>query len=178
MPGYPTVDRGNDFLIARFDGAVLDAKPWGRGHPSRGPPAAPPSGQEPADDAEEDPGPPSASALGYTPAQAAVLRQLRSLEVSDLPPLALNSCWAFSNNLHARPAMLIIEKEGYSGRLAMPAVSQPSDMWRQIRNPLALAHYANHPPQGASPNVMLAAYDYRSERTPGTRQVSCLLPSV
>lgn len=31
IPGYPRVDRGNDYLMARFDGAVLDAQPWGRG---------------------------------------------------------------------------------------------------------------------------------------------------
>ena len=31
IPGYPKVDRDNDYLMARFDGAVLDAKPWGRG---------------------------------------------------------------------------------------------------------------------------------------------------
>ena len=35
MPGYPRVDRNNDTLIARFDGAVIDAKPWGEG--ARGP---------------------------------------------------------------------------------------------------------------------------------------------
>jgi len=31
IPGYPKVDRDNDYLMARFDGAVLDGKPWGRG---------------------------------------------------------------------------------------------------------------------------------------------------
>lgn len=165
MPGYPTVDRGNDFLIARFDGAVLDAKPWGRGDPSGGPPAASPSGREPADDT--DSGLPSASALGYTSAQAAVLRHLCSLEVSIASPSALDSCWA-KHHLHARPATLTNKNKESAGRMAMPAVYHPCDVWRQIRNPLALAHYANHPPQGTSPNVMLAAYDYRSERTPGT----------
>ncbi len=28
IPGYPRVDRENDYLISRFDGMVLDAKPW------------------------------------------------------------------------------------------------------------------------------------------------------
>jgi hypothetical protein len=32
MPGYPRVDRGNDYLMTRFDGAVVDGLPWGRGH--------------------------------------------------------------------------------------------------------------------------------------------------
>ena len=28
MPGYPRVDKGNDTLLARYDGAVVDALPW------------------------------------------------------------------------------------------------------------------------------------------------------
>lgn len=28
MPGYPLIDQSNDYLMARFDKAVLDAKPW------------------------------------------------------------------------------------------------------------------------------------------------------
>ena len=28
MPGYPRVDRGNDTLLARYDGSVVDALPW------------------------------------------------------------------------------------------------------------------------------------------------------
>lgn len=31
IPGYPRIDRENDYLLARMDGAVLDGKPWGRG---------------------------------------------------------------------------------------------------------------------------------------------------
>lgn len=30
----------------------------------------------------------------------------------------------------------------------------------QRRHPLALGHYANHPPPGVQPNVQVAAYDY------------------
>lgn len=38
IPGYPTVSRDNDYLFARQDGAIIDAKPWGRGP---GPPGTP-----------------------------------------------------------------------------------------------------------------------------------------
>ncbi len=31
LPGYPQVDRGGAFLMARYDGAVLDSAAWGRG---------------------------------------------------------------------------------------------------------------------------------------------------
>ncbi len=60
MPGYPKVDRESDFLISRFDGAILDAKPWGRG-------------------ALEEPE--SAESLGYRDRLADALTQLHALEV-------------------------------------------------------------------------------------------------
>ena len=28
MPGYPSVSRGNDTLLGRYDGSVIDAFPW------------------------------------------------------------------------------------------------------------------------------------------------------
>jgi hypothetical protein len=31
LPGYPNVDRGGAFLMARYDGTILDAAAWGRG---------------------------------------------------------------------------------------------------------------------------------------------------
>ncbi len=60
MPGYPKVDRHSDYLIARYDGAVLDAKPWGRG----------------ALEAAH-----TAQSLGYTGQQAAILQELLRKEV-------------------------------------------------------------------------------------------------
>jgi len=31
MANYPRVDAGNPYLLARYDGAVVDGKPWGKG---------------------------------------------------------------------------------------------------------------------------------------------------
>jgi hypothetical protein len=31
IPGYPRIDRDNPYFIARFDGVVIDGKPWGIG---------------------------------------------------------------------------------------------------------------------------------------------------
>jgi hypothetical protein len=31
IPGYPLVARTNSYLYARYDGTVLDGKPWGHG---------------------------------------------------------------------------------------------------------------------------------------------------
>lgn len=38
IPGYPTVSRDNDYLFARQDGAIIDAKPWGMGPGTPGTP--------------------------------------------------------------------------------------------------------------------------------------------
>lgn len=54
------MDRESDFLISRFDGAILDAKPWGRGFPEE---------------------PQTAESLGYAGALSKALAQLHSLEV-------------------------------------------------------------------------------------------------
>lgn len=79
MCNYPTVDRGNDFLVSRFDGALLDAQPWGRGggdDPDRvSSSSAAGTASSEAETAAE------ATPQAATPAQAAALRQLRSLEV-------------------------------------------------------------------------------------------------
>ncbi|KAK9821861.1 hypothetical protein WJX74_006373 [Apatococcus lobatus] len=86
MPGYPRVDKDNDYLQGRFDGSVLDGLSWGYGALTAHDRLA-------------------ASAACNRPQ---VLQQLRSLEK---------------------------------------------------RNPLALAHFANHPPSGTQPNVVVASYD-------------------
>jgi hypothetical protein len=78
MRNYPTVDRGNDFLISRFDGALLDAQPWGRGGDADPEKAQhrPASGAARSDAAAAAEAPETAP-----PAQAAALRLLHSLEV-------------------------------------------------------------------------------------------------
>ena len=65
MPGYPKVDQESDYLIARYDGAVLDAKPWGRG----------------AQEAVQN-----ALTLGYTGQQEAILQHLLRKEASYFQP--------------------------------------------------------------------------------------------
>ena len=48
----------------------------------------------------------------------------------------------------------------------------------QRRHPFSLAHYANHPPAGRRPNIMIAAYDFREEGTLCSRDIStCQFPS-
>lgn len=40
IPNYPRIDQDNDYLIARYDGIVLDAKPWTRAAVAPDAPAA------------------------------------------------------------------------------------------------------------------------------------------
>ena len=35
MPGYPKVDVDNGYLISRYDGLIIDGKPWGKGDDKR-----------------------------------------------------------------------------------------------------------------------------------------------
>ncbi|GMH34381.1 hypothetical protein BSKO_02215 [Bryopsis sp. KO-2023] len=83
MTDYPRVDANNPYLLARFDGAVLDAKPWGPGR------------------------------------------------VSLDAPLVVNPQRLHEEHLNSL--------EG--------------------RNPLALAHYVNHPGKEHEPNIMVASVD-------------------
>jgi len=82
IPGYPQIDRDNSYLLSRYDGVVIDAKPWEEGDP-----------------------------YGET-------------------------CW---------PPVGLRE--------------DPHGIDIDGRNPMALAHFANHPPPGRQPNVMVAAVD-------------------
>jgi hypothetical protein len=45
-------------------------------------------------------------------------------------------------------------------------------MCLQMRHPLALAHYANHPAAGTQPNVMVAAFTYNPRQ--GTLCLICI----
>jgi len=82
IPGYPAIDKGNSYIVGRYDGAVIDAKPWGAGDPAGG---------------------------------------------SPWPPIRVGG--------------------------------EPRSAGVEGRNPFALAHFANHPPAGAEPNVVVASLD-------------------
>jgi hypothetical protein len=101
IPGYPLVARSNPFLLSRFDGIVLDAKPWEKG------------------------------------VEGSNVRS-RNSEANEFQEEEL----VFQN----------AAEEGLLTRL-------------ERRNPLAAAHYANHPPAGIPPNVMVAAVDWRPGST-------------
>ncbi|KAM5566397.1 hypothetical protein ABKV19_014866 [Rosa sericea] len=110
IPGYPRVDAQNSYLITRYDGTVINAKPWGSGGETR-------------------------------------------------------DFWDGLTVPEIRPNMQVDEKG--SDRL-LKLLSKPLDGRRlgesgdiiERRNPLALAHFANHPAKGVEPNVMICPYDF------------------
>lgn len=109
IPGYPLVARSNPFLLSRFDGIVLDAKPWGKG--------------------------------------------------------AQDSSSVSSGERGTRSEFEFVKGGGVLNAVFQNAAEEGLLTRLERRNPLAVAHYANHPPEGTPPNVMVAAVDWRPDTT-------------
>jgi hypothetical protein len=111
MKDYPRVTRENEYLIARSDGSVIDAKPWGRGGEN------------------DDAWPGAPVALSEAEARRADgASWLERLRKPTLP-------------------------RATRARLARECATLDRG------DELALAHYANHPPSGTAPNVVVASVD-------------------
>lgn len=110
IPGYPRVDAQNPYLISRYDGAVINAQPWGLGGDKR--------------------------------------EAWNGIKMADVKPdlkvseKGSDRVW----KLLSKPL------EGTQGNNIGDVLER--------RNPLALAHYANHPAKGMQPNVMICPYDF------------------
>jgi len=107
MPGYPKVDVDNGFLISRYDGLVVDGKPWGKGEDKR----------EWWDGCNSD---------------------VQEPNPERRPPL---SFWQF-----------------VGGGKVVQGPLEGAELER--RSPIALGHFANHPPEGVQPNVMICPYTF------------------
>ena len=108
MPGYPRVDKGNDTLLGRYDGSVIDAFPWHQ--------------------------------LPHAHQHAGSLSWRRLLEV----------CLPLRRHTAAH-------------------VQRADVWWAQLRHPLAMGQYINHPPGGTAPNLLVASTDVQlppGEHTP------------
>lgn len=134
MPGYPKVDRGNPYLLARYDARILDSQPWGRG---RLPPPLP--GSEGGEGGGDTGGGADATHASPQPPRRRNLLQ-RIAVASDGPavPVMESVTWVTPTTGEAAALELL---EG--------------------RHPLALAHYANHPGEDSAPNTMLAPFTWR-----------------
>ncbi|CAM0945122.1 unnamed protein product [Alopecurus aequalis] len=111
IPGYPRIDACNSYLITRYDGAIINAKPWHLGGETR----------EIWD---------GSNSVDYntTPSKS--------------PESNSDRAWRMLNK---------------------PLEKNRSENFGEVlerRNPLAFGHFANHPPAGSTPNVMICPYDF------------------
>ena len=131
MPGYPEVALRNPYLMARYDGSVIDANPWGRGgpvvHPSPSPSHTKGHGRWPGPPIAESPESPETSESS-SPSPSSSPSWLEDAIRPELDAATLAAC---------AEAASAVERD----------------------HPLALAHFANHPPRGIDPNVVVASVD-------------------
>lgn len=133
MAGYPRVDKGSDYLAARYDGIVLDAVAWGSGRREEGE-----EGSK-ARSSSSSTSPASTSSTFSSPSS--------SSSATFAPP---------------RPRPEGAPRPSGPAAAAEALLSPPSFSSKTVvepRHPLALAHLVNHPPNGAKPNVAVASFD-------------------
>ncbi|CAL5020738.1 unnamed protein product [Urochloa decumbens] len=111
IPGYPRIDACNNYLITRYDGTIIDAKPWCLGGETR----------ELWDGSD-------------------------LVDYNAVPPKG-------SENNSDRVWRMLSKPLEKSMRGNFGEVLER-------RNPLAFGHFANHPPKGSTPNVMICPYDF------------------
>ncbi|KAL6899457.1 hypothetical protein ACP4OV_006115 [Aristida adscensionis] len=111
IPGYPRIDACNNYLITRYDGTVINAKPWGLGGETR----------EIWDGSD-------------------------SVDYNATAPNGAESNSDRVWKILSKP----LEK----------SVRENFGEVLERRNPLAFGHFANHPPKGSTPNVMICPYDF------------------
>ena len=149
IPGYPKVSERNPYLVARYDGSVVDAKPWGAGGG--------------AVDVDAD----ACIVSSHTEAEEGRDGKLGSAFGSfgswPGPPLD-------AKETAKETATEGGKKRGGAGgfldaQLApdldpgLRSEARAAALSVQRDNPLALAHFANHPPKGTRPNVVVAGVD-------------------
>ncbi|XP_052144257.1 uncharacterized protein LOC127763560 [Oryza glaberrima] len=111
IPGYPKIDACNNYLITRYDGTIIDAKPWQLGGDSR-----------------------------------------EIWDGSDL--VDYNAVPSKSQESNSDRAWRMLSKPLKKGH------TENFGEVLERRNPLAFGHFANHPPKGSTPNVMICPYDF------------------
>jgi hypothetical protein len=163
IPGFPKVAKSNSYLIARYDGSVVDAKPWGVGgglvdvdSESKETMSMFDRSKTTDEDGEND---------GETTTSDDDARASSSFGSWPGPPLAGDD----ETEDSAKPLLKKTTRAGMGGflddalepeldsGLRSQYVSAALDLQRD--NPLALAHFANHPPRGCRPNVVVAGVD-------------------
>lgn len=146
MPGYPKIAADNPYLVARYDGSVVDASPWGLG-----------AGW-------------SKAGRSKTSKNKTVVNERQRVEgFGRWPgaPIGTDGRTAGGGATHASADGRLVEGGGWLRAAAGETPLDPTQLEHaraaadavDRRHPLALAHLANHPPRGMSPNVAVASVD-------------------
>ncbi|XP_024525451.1 uncharacterized protein LOC9658478 [Selaginella moellendorffii] len=137
IPGYPKLD--NPYLVSRYEGYVIDGKSWGKGGTSRefwDGYDEPEEKEEDLEDRKEEQG------------EEAMVDKASEGEAA--------SQGGKEKKIGDRFKALIEVKDEDD----TPPPSRLKIEVIERRNPLALAHFVNHPPKGQLPNVMICPYDF------------------
>lgn len=149
LPNYPKVDRDNEYLMSRYDGVILDAK---ERHDDLQ--AAVPGGVRCADAPRDG-------------ARASAVASVAAAGGSGVDEHNDNDDDARRDRCAPASASLAAGAAETAASIPRDAASRGGermhfdygDGWAWI-NPYALAHYINHPPRDALPNVMPCQYDF------------------
>lgn len=161
MPGYPKIAADNPYLVARYDGSVVDASPWGLGAGWSGAKTS-----LDGDDGWTDGERRRVQGFGRWPGAPIGTDARGDSPGGDSPGGWLR---AAAGETPLDPTQLT------DARCAAESVDR--------RHPLALAHLANHPPKGTSPNVAVASVDVvfdaaDEERDKDVKALRRYLPNV
>ncbi|GBG70448.1 hypothetical protein CBR_g6576 [Chara braunii] len=136
IEGYPDVVAGNPYLIGRYDGVIVNAKPWGQGTKGRQRWTAAAGGGFAWQDVGEELAVSDAAAGGH-----AINATAAAAAAASSSPL---------------PLMAVVDRG----------------------HPLALGHFANHPPSGMAPNVMALGYDFVIKRDGEEKLLRQFIPNI
>jgi len=152
LKGFPNVAKENAFLVARYDDAVVDAKPWEEERRrSNGESSFSGGGGGGGSDSESGTNSLSSSGNSWPGfplrddfEEEKVVGALKKEWVEKLPP------WL---EQLSRPAL--------HAKIKKSCLDVATDLLVQAgKHPIAFAHKVNHPPRGKSPNVMICMHDY------------------
>ena len=144
LPDFPLVDRNNSYLTSRFDATVVDSKPWGQGGRGR--------------EVWSGVGAQAHSWWDERVRRASVGDEKGGGNKAGLTSASLNRLLVgWLAGARDTPGK---RWDADEAQVAAAQAATAAEVER--RNPLAVAHFANHPSSGPSfkPNVMMCPFDF------------------
>ncbi|CAI5999870.1 unnamed protein product [Closterium sp. NIES-65] len=203
LPGFPLVDSNNPYLLARFDGVIVDARPWGVGGAGRemwsgideenlawlrererwereeglqriDDPWLKGRGARDEERALADAVSGSTTGPSASSTSSSVVGDCDDASSgsngssgSNSSSSSSTSMFSFNRALEAALARVLVGGDSWRNNAALlTAAIAATQVEIERRNPLALAHFANHPGgSGQSPNVAICPLDIPLEDT-------------